>query len=137
MTHQTVEVVAAVIIRADGHVLVTQRFADAHLGGMWEFPGGKSDTGDTQSEALQRELLEELGVRASIGDEIITTEHTYPPRDGRPTKSVRIAFLRANIVSGIPQAIGVQDMCWIEPSELHTLDMPEADRPLIEKLNGK
>jgi 8-oxo-dGTP diphosphatase len=136
MTHQTVEVVAAVITRPDGRVLVTQRFADAHLGGMWEFPGGKPDTGETQREALQRELLEELGVQASICEEIITTEHTYPPRDGRPTKSVRIAFFRANIVSGTPQSIGVQDMRWVEPPELHTLDMPAADRPLIEKLGG-
>ncbi len=130
-----VSVVAAVIIRDDGRILVTQRFADAHLGGKWEFPGGKPEPGESDEEALRRELVEELGVDASVGALVVRTEHQYPARDGHAAKAVCIAFYRASICSGEPRCIGVNDIRWVTPRELADLDLPEADRPLVEVLS--
>ncbi len=134
-TTDVVSVVAAVIIRDDGRILVTQRLAGAHLGGEWEFPGGKPETGESDEEALRRELSEELGVDASIGGLVVCTEHEYSARDGRPAKSVRIAFYRASICSGEPRCIGVNDIRWVTLRQLADLDLPDADRPLVEVLS--
>jgi mutator protein MutT len=76
-------VVLAAVVERDGRYLVTRRLENTHLAGFWEFPGGKCDPGETHEGCLRRELLEELGVESEIGDEILTTEHTYPERTVR------------------------------------------------------
>ena len=130
-----VSVVAAVIIRDDGRILVTQRLAGAHLGGKWEFPGGKPEPGESDEEALRRELVEELGVDTSVGALVLRTEHQYPAREGHAAKSVRVAFYRASICSGEPRCIGVNDIRWVTPRQLADLDLPDADRPLVAVLS--
>ena len=134
-TERVVSVVAAVIVREDGRILVTQRLADSHLGGKWEFPGGKPEPDESSEEALRRELDEELGIDASIGALLVSNEHEYPAQDGHAAKSVRIAFYRAVILSGEPRCIGVNDLRWVTPHELADLDLPDADRPLVELLS--
>jgi len=128
MTSRVIVVLAAVI-EQEGRFLLTRRLDHTHLAGLWEFPGGKCEPGESHEACLRRELAEELGVDAHIGDEIIETEHAYPER------TVRLHFRRATIL-GTPQALLGQQMQWVTRDELGSLDLPEADRALIEILRS-
>jgi 8-oxo-dGTP diphosphatase len=121
-------VVAGVIRRDDGRLLITQRLADDTLGGYWEFPGGKVDPGEELRAALARELAEELGVQAEIGAELQRIVHAYPDRD------VRLYFFEVRIVSGEPQKLEVADLRWVTLDELMNYKFPEADLPLLRQL---
>jgi mutator protein MutT len=123
---RTVVVLAAVIERA-GRFLLTRRLKDTHLAGYWEFPGGKCEPDETHEACLNRELREELAVAATIGDEILATEHAYPDR------TVRLHFRQCEI-SGEPAPQLGQEMRWVARHELKTLQLPPADDELIEIL---
>jgi 8-oxo-dGTP diphosphatase len=120
-------VVLAAVVERDGRFLVTRRLDHGHLPGLWEFPGGKCEPGESHDACLARELMEELGVRATIGDEIIVIEHAYPDR------TVRLHFRRTEI-AGEPQARLGQQMQWVARESLDTLEFPAADRALIDRL---
>jgi mutator protein MutT len=120
---RAVVVVAGVIERA-GRLLVTRRLDHTHLGGRWEFPGGKCEPGESHAECLVRELREELDVAATVGAEILVTEHAYSDR------TVRLHFRRCTL-AGEPTAVLGQQMRWVLREELETLEFPEADRELI------
>ena len=124
-----VEVVAA-IIRDHGKILITQRFDDVHLPGLWEFPGGKVEANESLQAALAREIREELGLRIRVDDEILTVEHDYP------TKSVRLHFFNCSIVEGEPRTLEVADLRWVEPAELARFKFPPADAEVIAVLGG-
>jgi 8-oxo-dGTP diphosphatase len=123
-------VVLAAIIERDGRVLLTRRHAGTHLAGLWEFPGGKCEPGETHETCLRRELDEELGVDATIGAEALTTEHAYPDR------TVRLHF-RWCVLHGEPAPRLDQEMIWATPSDLLTLEFPEGDRELIGLLTTR
>ena len=123
----TTIVVTAAVIEDDGRVLVTRRLAGTHLEGYWEFPGGKCEPGETHAACLARELHEELGVAARIGDEILAVTHTYPDR------VVELHFIRCRLTgTPIPQ-LG-QQMQWVLRGELASLRLPPADAELVELL---
>jgi mutator protein MutT len=124
-----VVVVLAAVIERDGRILVTRRLRDTHLAGLWEFPGGKCDAGESHEACLTRELMEELGVDARVGDEILVTEHVYPER------TVRLHFRRCEI-DGHPRPRLGQEMRWVARTDLRTLEFPDADARLIEVLTG-
>jgi 8-oxo-dGTP diphosphatase len=119
-------VVAAVIERA-GLVLITRRRAGTHLAGLWEFPGGKSLPGESPQEALRREIAEELGAPIAVGPLVEVIEWAYPD------KIVRLAFYRCAI-QGEPRPLEGQEMAWVEPATLPSLEFPPADAALIERL---
>lgn len=129
MAGKRIEVVAAVIGR-DGKFLVTQRPDGTHLGGRWEFPGGKREDGETHEACLIREIREELGVTIKVEEKITSTFHRYPDR------AVLLSFYRSQLGAGEPQPLGVRDIRWVTPKELESLDMPEADRPLLKMLQA-
>ena len=129
MKDARVIVVLAAVVERDGRFLVTRRLADTHLSGYWEFPGGKCEPGESHEECLRRELVEELGVTASIGPEIVVTEHAYPDR------SVRLHF-RSCAIEGEPQPLLGQAIRWITRDEMRSMDFPDADRELIAVLSG-
>jgi mutator protein MutT len=129
MTDAVVEVVAAVIERA-GMFLITRRPAGSHLAGFWEFPGGKRDPGEPATGALAREIREELGVDASVGEPIATVDWSYPD------KPVRISFFRCAI-SGEPQPLLGQEMAWVAPGALGGYRFPPADAELIARLTSE
>ena len=126
---EPVIVVMAAVIEQDGLVLVTRRVGDIHLSGFWEFPGGKVEGGESHDACLRRELAEELGVEATVGTLILTTEHAYPDR------TVRLYFHRCEIKGDPSPQLG-QAMRWVTRDELGSLDFPEADRALIETLRS-
>jgi mutator protein MutT len=121
-----VEVVAAVIERS-GRILITRRPAGAHLAGLWEFPGGKREPGELPVTALEREILEELGARVTVGDVIETVEWRYPE------KRVRISFFRCAL-DGEPAPPEALEMAWVAPGELSRYEFPAADAALIARL---
>jgi mutator protein MutT len=130
VTHPPIDVVAGVIRREDGRLLITQRLPDDTLGGYWEFPGGKVDAGEELKAALRRELQEELAIDTEIGAEIQSIVHAYPDRD------VRLFFFEVRIVSGEPQKIEVADLRWVTIGELMDYQFPDADLPLLKQLRG-
>jgi 8-oxo-dGTP diphosphatase len=121
-------VVLAAVIERDGHFLVTRRLKGTHLAGTWEFPGGKCDPGELHEACLARELDEELAVRCEIGEEIFTVEHAYPER------TVRLHFRRATLLGEPAPQLG-QEMRWVARGELCELELPEADRGLVDLLS--
>ena len=122
-------VVLAAVIEQDGAFLLTRRLKGTHLAGTWEFPGGKAEAGETHEACLLRELEEELGVGAQIGEEIFTITHAYAERD------VELHFRRCTLQGAPKPALG-QEMRWVPREELHTLEFPDADRELIERLRS-
>jgi 8-oxo-dGTP diphosphatase len=121
-----VAVVAAVIEQNDAF-LVTCRPDGVHLAGLWEFPGGKIDAGETHQEALKREILEELGTGVDVHDLVFQTTHDYPER------SVALYFYRCTL-TGMPSAQLGQRMQWVPRKDLRTLGFPPADEELIREL---
>jgi mutator protein MutT len=120
-------VVLAAIIEEDGRFLLSRRMKGTHLEYLWEFPGGKCEPGEAHEACLARELLEELGVTATVGEEIYTTEHTYPER------TVELHFRRCTI-DHPPQPVMGQEIRWVDRSELETLEFPAADLELVRML---
>ena len=120
-------VVTAAVIERDGRFLVTRRPKGTHLEGVWEFPGGKCDPGETLTACLAREILEELDVRSRIGAEVFTTKHDYPER------SVELHFFRCELL-GEPRPVLGQDMQWVRREDLAALEFPPADAELIRIL---
>ena len=125
----TISVVAA-IIRRDGKILITRRFDNVHLPGLWEFPGGKVEANESLQRALEREILEEIGVTIRVEDKYFTVDHEYP------TKSVQLHFFNCSIIEGEPQPIEVADLRWVEPAGLDYFEFPAADAELIALLRS-
>lgn len=125
-----IEVSAGLVFR-DGRLLIAQRRQQDHLGGLWEFPGGKRHAGESDEECLRRELREELGIEVEIGALVETIIHEYPG------KVVRLKFFRCDWQRNEPQAIGCQDFAWIERGQLADYPFPEADQRLLRRLAGE
>lgn len=122
-----IEVSAALIFRG-GKLLITQRRADSHLGGLWEFPGGKREAGETFEQCLIREIREELGVEISVGELFEDIQHDYPE------KSVRLKFFICGLVAGEPKPIDCAALKWIQQDDLDVHAFPAADAKLLEDL---
>ena len=123
-------VVTAAIVEDHGRYFVTRRQKGVHLEGFWEFPGGKCEPGESLAACLRRELKEELGVDAVVGDEIFSVTHDYPDR------SVELHFLVCRLLNS-PVALLGQEMRWVERKDLGSLTFPPADAELIVRLMGK
>lgn len=125
-------VVAAAMIDGDGRVLVQQRPPGKPMAGLWEFPGGKVDCGETPEAALRRELAEELGItidQSCLAPAVFASEPT-----GERHLILLLYVLRK--WPGAPVAHHASALQWLRPVELHRLDMPPADRPLIGLLEA-
>ncbi|HEX4349527.1 MAG TPA: 8-oxo-dGTP diphosphatase MutT [Verrucomicrobiae bacterium] len=126
---QFIEVSAALIFRG-GKLLITQRHAKAHLGGRWEFPGGKREAGESFEQCLVREIREELGVEIAVGELFEDISHTYPE------KSVHLKFFLCKLITGEPQPLDCAAVKWIEKAGLDAHEFPAADARLLGKLKG-
>src|SRR5271169_3183118 len=124
-----VEVSAALIFR-HGKLLITQRHAKSHLGGLWEFPGGKREPGETFEQCLVREIREELGVAISVGKLFEEIAHDYPG------KSVRLKFFICELLAGEPQPLDCAAVQWVARSGLADYEFPAADKQLLARLKS-
>ena len=120
--------VSAGIIWKDGKVLVTKRPHGSHLEGLWEFPGGKKEQGESLRECLAREIKEELGLTVEAEEAILTVVHDYG------TKQVSLHFFQCRPLSGEPKPLQSDEMRWVRPKDLRLLSFPPPDRAMIDWL---
>lgn len=121
------QVVVAAVIERDGSFLVARRPAGVHLGGYWEFPGGKCHPNETQLESLRREIREELDADVETADKLLMSVHEYDDR------IIELHFYRCALV-GTPRPILGQELRWVSRAELAGLSFPPADAELIAQL---
>ena len=126
---KTIRVVAAVIAR-DGRYLVTQRRPTAVLPLLWEFPGGKVEVGETDVEALKREVRHRVGVEIEPGAQISSVSHAYEHY------SVELHLYDCRVQSGEPEALNVHQFRWVESDEFDGLPFTPADEASMSKLLG-
>ena len=120
-----------VVLNAAGEVLIDQRLEEGLLGGMWEFPGGKQEQGETIENCIARELSEELGIAVTVGDEMITVDHAYSH------KKLRFVVHLCDWTSGEPQPLASQQVRWVRPDDLGNYAFPAANARIIEALLGR
>lgn len=122
---KVVHVAVGVIKGKDGRILVAKRPENRHMGGLWEFPGGKVEKGETVAAALARELEEEVGVGFKHCQPLIQITHHYPD------KSVLLETCLVSGLTGEASGCEGQAIKWVAPAELNTLTFPEANKPII------
>jgi len=125
---EDITVVAAVVRDAAGKVLLARRPGHKHMGGLWEFPGGKVSAGENPRAALVRELHEELGVEASVDAPLTFAIHE------EPGLRVLLLFFAARVLAGEPVGREGQEVRWVQPSELSNYPTPPADAELVARL---
>ncbi|MEW8273171.1 MAG: Nudix family hydrolase [Candidatus Thiodiazotropha taylori] len=123
-----IHVAAAAILDESGRVLITQRAENTHQGGLWEFPGGKLEAGETADAALSRELEEELGIVPLATQPLIRIRHDYGDRH------VLLDFYRVTAYLGEARGLEGQPLQWLSPAEMEPEAFPAADRPVITAL---
>jgi 8-oxo-dGTP diphosphatase len=123
-----VVVVAAAVIAQDGRYLIARRKSGTHLGGLWEFPGGKCEAGESLEACLARELREELDLTIAAPVHFYTVRHAYPE------KTVELHFFRCTIASGEATPRDCAEVRWVEAHELSLYRFPAADEPLLRML---
>ncbi len=119
-------VVAAVIHNRQGQILIAQRPLHKHQGGLWEFAGGKIDEGESATQALVRELQEELGITATQYRPLLTVEHHYTD------KSVRLQVFRVTAFDGEAHGAEGQPIAWVSPEQLISYPFPTANTPILK-----
>jgi A/G-specific adenine glycosylase len=122
------EIGVAVIWNDQQQILIDRRKADGLLGGLWEFPGGKVEPGETIEACIRREIQEELGIEIEVGDRLIVVDHTYTHF------KVRLNVHHCRYVSGEPQAIACEEVRWVELSNLDQYPFPKANLQIIQAL---
>lgn len=125
------DVAAGIIRDPAGRLLIAQRPMDGLLGGLWEFPGGKQEAGETLPETLKRELREELGIEAEVGALFVTVKHAFTH-----FKITLYAF-ECKYISGPPQKLEVHDFAWVTEDELQKYSFGKADRQVIAAMNAR
>lgn len=124
-----VHVAVGVIVNTDGKILIAKRSLSAHQGGLWEFPGGKVDAGETIQQALVRELREELAIDVLASQPLIQIRHHYPD------KSVLLDVQKITQFAGEPCGNEGQPVQWVDAQNLNNFEFPAANRPIITAIN--
>ena len=109
-------------------VLIAQRRANDARGGLWEFPGGKQEPGESLQECLARELAEELGIEVEVQEPFITVEHSYPELH------ITLHAFHCHILRGQPRAIACADWRWVETADLSSYSFSAADEHIVTAL---
>lgn len=121
-------IVAAGIILKDNQVFLAKRSAKQHQGGLWEFPGGKVEEGETPAEALIRELVEEVGIKPIEYSAFNDLAFDYGD------KKVHLYFFLVSEFSGEAQGVENQETRWVSLAELNSYDFPAANQPIVDAL---
>lgn len=125
-------VVAAALTNDKGEILLQKRPAETQMGGLWEFPGGKVDHGESPEIALVRELKEELGITVAAQD-VVPETFASEPLGGR---NLVLLLYRCTRWTGTPAPLFADDIDWVLPKDMAALPMPPADYPLVRKLQA-
>jgi 8-oxo-dGTP diphosphatase len=124
--------VTAAIIERNGRYLICQRRRDDVFPLRWEFPGGKVEPGENKTQAIVRELKEELGIDAVVGPEVFQTCHRYPGGF-----NVDLTVFRIDSFEGDPRNLAFEAICWVKPDRLDSFDFLAADRALVRWLGDR
>lgn len=122
--------VTAAILEENGKVLIGRRKPGKHMGGKWEFPGGKIEPGETPQDSLARELQEELAIRVSVGQFLCSSLYEG---DG---VSLELLVYRVQRLEGEPALIEHEELRWVRPEELTGFDLADSDRTVVRRLFG-
>ena len=126
--HTAVEVAAALVFRNE-KLLIARRPSGVHLAGLWEFPGGKREQGESFESCLQREIWEELDCGITVGSLVFKNVHSYSE------KTLDIRFYHCKLTQGEPRAIECDALEWITKDQVADYSFPEADVALLEYLD--
>lgn len=121
----------AIISNQQGKILIDRRKAQGEMGGLWEFPGGKIEAGETIAECIKREIQEELGIEIVVGDLMITIAHQYE------TFNVTLYVHDCQYLSGEPQPLECDEILWVCSSELNQYQFPQANSQIIDILQKR
>src|SRR5437762_13467260 len=124
-----IEVAAGLVFR-DRQLLITRRRLQDHLGGWWEFPGGKRERNESFEDCVRRELMEELGIQVEVRELFGSVTYAYPE------KSVHLKFYRCLWRRHEPRALGCHAFAWVSVSQLARYTFPPADEQVLEKLRA-
>lgn len=125
-------VVAAALTNEVGEILLQKRPEGRQMAGLWEFPGGKVESGESPESALVRELKEELGINVAGPDLIPLTFASAQNGD----RYMVLLLYRCTSWQGQPTALESPELCWLKPADMHALPMPPADEPLVHFLEN-
>ncbi|WP_156303102.1 8-oxo-dGTP diphosphatase MutT, partial [Methylogaea oryzae] len=120
-----IHVAVGVVRNPQGQILIARRPLHTHLGGLWEFPGGKLEAGENAERALARELAEEIGIRVLTCRPLIKLRHSYPERQ------VLLDVWRVDAFDGAPHGRENQPVAWVSPDELGNYAFPDGNRPIV------
>jgi 8-oxo-dGTP diphosphatase len=118
----------AVIWNESAQILIDKRKMSGSMGGLWEFPGGKIEAGETVAECIVREIREELGIEIAVGGHMISIDHTYPDF------SLTAIVHNCQHLSGIPQPIECDEVKWVNVSDLDNYEFPGANSVIIQAI---
>ncbi len=120
----------AVIWNQARQILIDKRKIGGAMGGLWEFPGGKVEAGETVAECIVREIQEELAIDITVGEHLLTIEHTYP------TFQITLIVHHCQYISGTPQPIESDEICWVEVDDLNNYQFPDANLAIIRAIES-
>ncbi len=118
-----------IVINSSGQVLISQRLEEKNMGGMWEFPGGKKEEGETIELTIAREIREETSIDVAVGKKLVDFTHNYPP------EKFHFIVHICNVISGQPKPLASQKICWVMPNELSDYSFPAANSRIIYALD--
>ncbi len=121
--------VTAGVIQNGEKILISQRLTNDKFGGLWEFPGGKQEQGESLEECLVREISEELNIQISIEKYLFNVEHIYDK------EKITLHVFVCQFENGIPECQEVQDWKWIDFSNIDDYEFTKADKEVIQKLS--
>ena len=121
----------AVIQNLQGQILIDRRPNRGLMGGLWEFPGGKVEQGETVTECIKREIQEELGIEIEVGEHLITIEHTYSQFQ------VTLTVHYCSHIRGVPQPLECDEIRWVSLAEIDQFTFPEANAQIITALRQR
>ncbi|WP_444886939.1 8-oxo-dGTP diphosphatase MutT [Microbulbifer sp. JMSA008] len=127
---RVIHVAVGVVRRSDGKILIARRPDHLHMGGRWEFPGGKVELGETVQQALTRELLEEVAIEVEQLQPLVEIQHEYAE------KTVLLDTWQVTAFSGEAQGREGQETAWVAVQELNNYQFPDANQAIIETIKA-
>lgn len=129
LTHKQIGV--AVIKNQQGKILIDRRKQSGEMGGLWEFPGGKIEPGETVEECIQREVKEELDIKIAVGDRLTTITHSYK------TFNVTLYVHDCQYLSGQAKSLECEEIQWVKPAQMNQYQFPSANIQIINLLQQR